>query len=187
MIFIMGHTCSGKDSIAEELRHIYGMKILPSFTTRPKRPWEKNGREHTFISDEDMSNIDISKIFAYRRDRNFQYCATVRQVKENDVYVVAPLDIMHASFKFPEIFDNDLFVYLYADYDELKQRYLAERGSLTHSEFEARYQSDKYQFDDMKSIQNLSKLGSGELIMIDTTFATTKESAVYIYSKLKES
>ena len=50
IIAIVGASGSGKTHMAEFLRNKLNIPTIVSYTTRPKRSWEKEGIEHHFIS-----------------------------------------------------------------------------------------------------------------------------------------
>lgn len=51
--YIMGKSSSGKDTIFKKLyEECPGTKMLITYTTRPIRDWEKDGREYHFVNEE---------------------------------------------------------------------------------------------------------------------------------------
>lgn len=62
LIIIMGATASGKDTLANEL-YRHGVKRFMSYTTRPMRQGEVNGKEYMFVEkdefDDDIMNDRI--------------------------------------------------------------------------------------------------------------------------------
>ena len=57
IICIVGRTASGKDHIGNIISERLNIPMVVSYTTRPKRENEANGREHWFISDETADNM----------------------------------------------------------------------------------------------------------------------------------
>ena len=55
LTIIMGKTCSGKNAVVSELVK-RGWSQIVTYTSRPKRRGEKNGREYWYISEEDFTN-----------------------------------------------------------------------------------------------------------------------------------
>lgn len=89
LICLIGESGSGKSSVAKKLIENYPeyhFKELKSYTTRQPR---FNGEDtHTFISLDEFKNIK-NKV-AYLNYKGAEYCASQKQVDENDIYVVDP-------------------------------------------------------------------------------------------------
>lgn len=54
MIYLMGKSSAGKDTIFKELVNLTGYNSYVLYTTRPMRNGEKQGVEYNFISDKEM-------------------------------------------------------------------------------------------------------------------------------------
>lgn len=83
LLVLLGESGTGKTTIANRLKQKYGMKELPSYTTRPKRKEDEEG--HTFVSLGEFMLLK-NKVAANKYRGNF-YCATKEQVEEYDTYV----------------------------------------------------------------------------------------------------
>ena len=55
LILLIGESGSGKTTLANQLNKQYGLKILNSYTTRPKRYEDESG--HVFITEEEAEQI----------------------------------------------------------------------------------------------------------------------------------
>ncbi len=84
---IIGRTGSGKDYIAKVLSEIYNLKILKSYTTRPKRNEQDDG--HIFITPEEAATM-ADRIAEWKLDNGIEYFATRQQVLDNDIYIINP-------------------------------------------------------------------------------------------------
>lgn len=62
LLVIIGRGGVGKDTLCNELEQ-YGIHKLVSYTTRPKRSNEIDGKEYYFISDELFNEMTIDKLF----------------------------------------------------------------------------------------------------------------------------
>lgn len=83
---LVGPSGSGKTTIANELRDIYGFKVVESYTTRPPRyPGE---RGHIFVSDEEFDNL--GEMCAYTEYNGYRYGVTREIIDECDIYVIDP-------------------------------------------------------------------------------------------------
>ena len=61
IIIIMGKTSSKKDTVCKYLQDEYDIIMIVSITTRPMRFYEVNGKEHYYVTDEIMDEIEKQK------------------------------------------------------------------------------------------------------------------------------
>ena len=85
IVLIVGESGSGKSTICNYLSETYGLKELKSYTTRPKR--NENDTSHTFVSQTEFNTVAKDAV-AYTRFDGYEYCASVQQVDESDLYVI---------------------------------------------------------------------------------------------------
>lgn len=96
LVIIMGRTASGKDSLASACFGEFfgnGKKMTPiiSYTTRPMRSSEVNGREHIFITEEEANTLlQEKKLLAYTKIGKYRYFATVDQIDDLSMYILDP-------------------------------------------------------------------------------------------------
>ena len=69
LTIIMGKTCSGKDTVVSKLCKIGWQKVI-TYTSRPKRRGEKDGRNYHFISEEEFSDKIKGGCFAEWKSYN---------------------------------------------------------------------------------------------------------------------
>lgn len=139
IILLVGESGSGKTTVANLLEEKYGMKELPSYTTRPKRTDNEIG--HIFITDEEFNQLN--NICAYTEFDGYRYCATSEQVDNSDVYVidVAGIDYFKEHYKGNKV---PLVVYITVDTETRKKRMIA-RGD-SEEKTEHRIQNDIKEF-----------------------------------------
>lgn len=89
IILLVGPSGSGKSTIANKLHNDFGLKVVQSYTTRPKRYPGETG--HIFVSDIEFNKIK-NKV-AYTEFDEYRYCATAEQVEECDIYVIDPAGV----------------------------------------------------------------------------------------------
>ena len=106
-VLIVGRTGSGKDYLANKLCETYDLKILKSYTTRPKRT--ENEDTHIFINILDSIMYERDKV-AKTIINGYEYFATKQQVEECDVYLIDPngIDVLLENMSDSE------FVIIYA-------------------------------------------------------------------------
>lgn len=81
---LIGNSGSGKTTIADALQREYGLSVLKSYTTRPKR--RETDNDHIYIDEEEY--FALQHKVATRQAKDGCYCATKEQVNTNDIYVI---------------------------------------------------------------------------------------------------
>lgn len=91
---IVGKTSSGKDTIAKHLSKRFHIPLVCSATTRAMRCYETNGKEHWFVTKEEMEKIKASPhVIAYTKMpvTGIEYAATTDMVQGDDmIYIINP-------------------------------------------------------------------------------------------------
>lgn len=86
---IVGETGAGKNSLARKVSDENG--IVVSYTTRPSREGEIEGREHFFISDKEYDELQrTSHVVAPCNTGKYRYCATVESIVDGSLYLIEP-------------------------------------------------------------------------------------------------
>ena len=97
MLLIVGASGSGKTTIADKLSKMYGLKVLPSYTTRPKRNSQET--DHTFVSKKEFDELSDKVTYLKRYDA--EYCATANQIDNYDYPQIhryfAPISTPHTG------------------------------------------------------------------------------------------
>lgn len=143
LICLVGETARGKDTAARYLQEIHQLKPVISYTTRPKREKEINGREHYFISEAKAKEIlDAGEVCAYTKIGDYQYFATKDELNNADFYIIDPNGIEYLKQVYD---DKDLFIiYITCDKTVAEARYISRGGS--HSEYVNRASAEEQQF-----------------------------------------
>ena len=91
LIFLVGETGSGKDTVAGFLPY----KKVVSYTTRPMRTYEEEGKQHYFIDDYFMDElVNIEDFIAYTKIGPYRYGAISRDCDADTmVYIIDPKGI----------------------------------------------------------------------------------------------
>ena len=93
LALIIGASGSGKSSVCNELEKRYGLKAIPSYTTRePRTPDEKG---HTFISDCEFDNL--KDILAYAETDGNRYAVT-KEMLEDEQYSLYVIDLSGVKY-----------------------------------------------------------------------------------------
>ena len=85
IIAIIGEAGVGKDTFARMLSEVTKKPILVSYTTRPMREGEVNGREHIFVPE---CKTPWRNILAHCYYGGYEYWTDISQVKDSAIYVV---------------------------------------------------------------------------------------------------
>lgn len=110
IIALVGPSGSGKTTLSLCLQNKVGIPAICSYTTRPIREGEENGREHWFVQE---CVSDISDTLAYTYFGGHHYWTMPEQVGNNRVctYVIDEKGLMELKSKWQERY-NIVSVYL---------------------------------------------------------------------------
>lgn len=123
IIAIIGGTGRGKDTLANYLQKKYGLKPVVSYATRPKRPREKEGREHYFISKEKaLEMLETGEAAVSTQIGENIYFSTIDEIMKKDIYVIDPDGVNDLLNLFYE-FDLDV---------NIKQVYITSKDSTAY-------------------------------------------------------
>lgn len=153
IIFVVGKTSSGKDTVAKYIKEGYNIPMICSYTTRGMRDYEEDGVQHYFISKERMQEIlDNEKVIAYVKfpKTEIEYCATLDSIKSDKVvYIIDPNGI--EWFKNNGCVEDSDFFSIYVDLPEdiILQR-AKDRGDKIE-DIETRLDSEREVFDNFKN------------------------------------
>ena len=100
IITIIGKSGAGKDTVARMLSYITGYDLLCSYTTRPMREGEVDGREHHFVKE---CHTPKEKMLAYTEYGGYEYWTEVDQIKGTAIYVIDEKGLVALSEAFPDI------------------------------------------------------------------------------------
>ena len=88
---IIGRTGAGKDTVTDILCRMTEIPKIVSYTDAPIRSDQKNGREHWFISKDEMTKLlENEDILAETTINGNRYCTTASQLKGKNFYIIDP-------------------------------------------------------------------------------------------------
>nr|DAD61721.1 MAG TPA: Guanylate kinase [Caudoviricetes sp.] len=147
---ILGESGSGKDTLVEYTLKEFKLDLKPvlSYTDRPMRDGEQNGKEHIFLSKEEMTeflNSNKKDIAAYTQigETGYRYCAMTSVIDRSDIYIIDPNGLK--EFK-ERTGDRYNIVSIYIDCPLKERRKRTEGRSDAVSKFEARVAAESNQF-----------------------------------------
>lgn len=147
---ILGESGSGKDTLVEYTLKEFKLKLKPvlSYTDRPMRDGEQNGKEHIFLSKEEMTEFLKSNkkdIAAYTQigETGYRYCAMTSVIDRSDIYIIDPNGLK--EFK-ERTGDRYNIISIYIDCPLKERRKRAEKRGDGVAKFEARVAAESNQF-----------------------------------------
>lgn len=147
---ILGESGSGKDTLVEYTLKEFKLDLKPvlSYTDRPIRQGEQNGKEHVFLSKEEMTeflNSNKKDIAAYTQigESGYRYCAMTSVIDRSDIYIIDPNGLKEFKERTGDRYD---IVSIYIDCPLKERRKRTEGRSDAASKFEARVAAESDQF-----------------------------------------
>lgn len=107
LITITGPSGAGKDTVARMMSEMTDWPVLCSYTTRPMREGEVNGREHYFV---EHVNVSPTKMLAYTFYGGYDYWTRLDQVKDTAIYVIDEVGLVELKEKHPDIEVYSIYV-----------------------------------------------------------------------------
>lgn len=130
LIIISGTTCAGKGTIVKKLlERNNNVTLATSYTSRPIRPKEINGKDYYFISRKEFENkIENGDFLEYARVRYGEYFGTPKKevidLLNSGKDVILEIDVVGAQI-IKEKFPNTLLIFILApSMEEVKKRIL---------------------------------------------------------------
>ena len=140
-IILVGPGASGKDFMRKRLEE-RGMTYAVSYTTRPPRPGEVDGKDYFFLSQEQCQLMKDEDEFYEVIDFNgWTYGTTLKQFYRDDVFIMTPSGLSHLS----EEDRSKSFVIFFDIDEEVRRQRLSERVMPGHT-VEARLEADRELF-----------------------------------------
>lgn len=153
VLILLGKSCSGKDTVSAELCKENATDRIVTYTTRPRRKGEIDGRSYHFITDHEFTQMIADGEFAEFKEYYpasggvWRYGSVITDAEINDdrkhVIILTPAGYRDVKKIFPHT-DGIYSVYIECDDDILKER-LKNRHD-DPSEAARRFEADKKNF-----------------------------------------
>lgn len=118
LITITGSSGAGKDTVARLLASMTCFDVICSYTTRPMREGENDGREHHFVK---SCNTSKQEMLAYTQYGGYEYWTEKSQLHGESIYVIDEKGLVKLCEDFPGITLVNIYV-------AASSRTLEERG-----------------------------------------------------------
>ena len=143
----LGRTASGKSSIAKAVCEKMGLTQVVSYTTRPMRKSEKNGADHIFITDEEVSKYE-DDIAAYTEINGYKYFTTYDVIDKSDIYVIDPIGVDNLKIKCGDRYEFvEIYIRTPQDLSETRARLRGDKLK----DFKQRWVAENQQFTDYEN------------------------------------
>lgn len=100
LITITGPSGAGKDTVARMMSEMTDWPVLCSYTTRPMRDGEEDGREHYFV---ERVNVSPTTLLAHTRYGGYDYWTRLDQVEDTAIYVIDEAGLFGLKKNHPDI------------------------------------------------------------------------------------
>jgi len=137
-IILVGPGASGKDHMRKRLED-RGFKYAVSYTTRPARPGEVEGKDYYFLTSEKCRAMQAaSEFYEVINFNGWSYGTSNHQFHNDDVFIMTPSGLSHLN---PEDRKNSFVIFF--DIDETIRKERLEQRVMPGHSVEARLQADR--------------------------------------------
>ena len=176
LMCILGCSGSGKTTICNELEKQYGLKQIPSYTTR--KPRFEGEKGHTFISEDEFKHLSYEQPFvAYAETTGAKYGVTTAML-ENEKYSLYVIDYSGLKYLKEHYKGNRKIISVFVDCplmqrtDRLENRYKGDTSKVL-----ARLEHDEEEF------RNASEVCDFKIFNGDSWLDSCVETIYKIYCK----
>ncbi len=140
-IILVGKAASGKDNLRKRFES-RGFKYAVSYTTRPPREGEIDGKDYIFLTDEEAKVLIESGFFyEYVIFNGWVYGTSVTQFHTDDLFIMTPAGISHIK---PEDRVSSFIIYIDI-YLFIRKKRLADR-MMPGDSMDRRIEADELDF-----------------------------------------
>lgn len=167
-IILMGHGASGKDYARKLFENFLGLKYGVSYTTRPPREGEVEGKDYYFITKERFQEmIDKNLWYEYVEFNGWLYGTTKEQFYNQDnLFIMTPKGLSHLSetdrnessviyFDIPENIRKERMIQRKGNADSVERRLIADKkdfSDITEKDYDYRITSPNFTIEDLENI-----------------------------------
>lgn len=157
LLCVLGASGSGKSTLCAELEKRYGLKSIPSYTTRQPRFEGEQG--HTFITEDDFDKLE--GILAYAETDNCRYAVT-KEMLENEEYSIYVIDMTGLKYLYEHYHGDRPIISVFIDcdvYDRFKHMIYREDERTYYEKMEAalhRIEHDSIEFNKQDVKENVN-------------------------------
>lgn len=112
LLCVLGASGSGKSTLCAELEKRFGLKSIPSYTTRKPRFEGEQG--HTFITENEFDKLE--NILAYAETNSCRYAVT-KEMLENEEYSIYVIDMTGLKYLYEHYHGDRPLISVFIDCD----------------------------------------------------------------------
>ena len=112
LLLVLGASGSGKSTLCTELEKRYGLKSIPSYTTRQPRFDGEQG--HTFITEDEFDKL--KDILAYAETDSCRYAVT-KEMLEDEQYSIYVIDMTGLKYLYEHYHGDRPLISVFIDCD----------------------------------------------------------------------
>lgn len=145
-IILVGRAASGKDHIRKKLED-RGFKYAVSYTTRPPRTSEVDGKDYIFISEEVAQKmIQNDEFYEYVEFNGWLYGTSREQFETDDVFIMTPTGLSHVD----EVSRKQSFVIFIDIAEDVRRQRMLVRD-MPGDSVERRLEADRLDFENFSN------------------------------------
>jgi guanylate kinase len=147
-LILVGKAAAGKDHARRICEQWLGMPYQVSYTTRPPRDAEQDGKDYFFVTDEQfIEKIDADEWYEFVTFNGWYYGTTKEQFyTKGSVFIMTPSGLSHLS---EEDREESLVIYFDIDEETRKNRMYERAGNA--DSVERRLLADREDFKDFNN------------------------------------
>lgn len=152
LVVISAPSGAGKSTICRKLQHrMPAFDFSISYTTRPKRPYEKDGYDYYFISEEKFNQkVKLGELVEYEEVHGYLYGTsknTLQECIEKNETILLEVDVKGGVAVKKAFPNNTLTIFIKPpSFEELRRR-LKKRGSDSDARIEKRLERVKFEME----------------------------------------
>jgi guanylate kinase len=145
-IILVGKAASGKDYMRKKFES-RGFRYAVSYTTRPPRPNEVEGKDYLFVSEDQFQKmIENDEWYEWVSFNGWKYGTSKKQFLEDDLFIMTPTGASHIK---PEDRKDSFIIFLDMPKEKRKDR-LLERV-MPGDSVDRRIEADELDFKDFNN------------------------------------